>query len=145
MPRNLDDNPLSVLLVEDSPTQVKAIKAAIEQSSALELFEVVEDGQQALDVLAGDASDGVAVRPELVLLDLNLPKLDGLEVLRKMKADSDWRTIPVVLLMGESDSETVSEAYALGVSTCIEKPITFEEYASLLSAIGNYWALAARA
>jgi len=109
------------------------------------VVEVVDDGQQAIDYLTGcDGDFPDAERPMLVVLDSNLPHKDGFDVLAEIRADSILRTIPVIMLLGVAEGEDVDRAYELGANTCIEKPITVEEYRQLFETIGSYWSRASR-
>jgi CheY-like chemotaxis protein len=127
-----------ILLVEDSPTDrliaVQALKTATVQTT----LSFAEDGVDALAYLRAVA-DPAMVRPDLILLDLNLPRKDGRAVLEEIKSDSDLRLIPVVVLTTSNAREDVRGAYALHANSYMTKPVDFSEFARSLSDLVNYW------
>lgn len=138
----LSVRPVRVLLVEDSPTQIVLARSAIEQSGRLELLHVANDGEEAMDYLHELTDDAEAPWPELILLDLNMPRKNGLEVLREVRADESLRAIPVILFTTSELPEDIAESYALGANTFITKPTRFNELLEALDDIGRYWSTA---
>ena len=129
-----------VLLVEDSRTQAALIAAILESYEVLDLIRVLEDGEQALAYLRREGAHADAERPDLVLLDLHLPKKDGIEVLREVKADPDLRQIPVVMLTSSDRQDDVASCYAAGASSYITKPVDVEGMERVLKLVSDYWA-----
>jgi len=134
----------NILLVEDNPYDVELTLRAFEQSNIMNELVVVRDGKEALDYLFGAgayAGRDLGDAPEVVLLDLKLPKIDGLEVLRRLKADERTRTIPVVILTSSREEPDIAAAYRLGANSYIVKPVDFEAFARAVSEVGLYWLL----
>jgi CheY-like chemotaxis protein len=128
-----------VLLVEDSPTQALLITAILGTYDRLDLLEALEDGEQALAYLRRQGDYADAERPDVVLLDLNMPKKDGLEVLHEMKEDADLRKIPTVMLTSSDRPEDVDKCYAAGASSYITKPVNQEGMERVLKVLSEYW------
>lgn len=140
--------PVEILLVEDSESDLKLALRALRKSNVANRIEVARDGEEALDFLfARGAHAGRTERehPRLVLLDLKLPKVDGLEVLRAIKSDASLRDVPVVILTSSPEQRDIVESYNLGVNSYIVKPVDFEGFMSAVSEIGMYWMLLNRA
>ena len=131
--------PIEILLVEDNPGDVELTREAIENSKLLNKMRVVEDGEAALAFLRREGSYADAPRPDLILLDLNLPKLDGRELLAEIKADENLRRIPVVVLTTSRAEEDVLKSYNLHANCYITKPIGFNEFAKVVKAIKEFW------
>jgi CheY-like chemotaxis protein len=132
-------NPLRVLLVEDSTTQVVLTQRAANASSRVEIAEIARDGEEAMQFLRRKGDYEHAERPDLVLLDLNMPKKDGLQVLEEIKGDKGLQTIPVILFTTSECAEDISRSYACGASTFITKPTRIDELREVLDDIGRYW------
>jgi CheY-like chemotaxis protein len=135
---------VEILLVEDNPTDAELTMVALKEHNLANRLVWVKDGAEALDFLfAAGAYAGRRVEngPRVVLLDLRLPKVDGLEVLRRIKADERTRRIPVVVLTSSKEDRDVAESYNLGVNSYIGKPVEFEEFARVVSELGLYWLL----
>jgi two-component system, response regulator len=131
-----------ILMVEDNPSDVRLTRRALEQSHIANRLVVVEDGAEALDYLfATGASAGgdVAHIPALVLLDLKLPKVDGLEVLRQIRADVRTRRLPVVVLTSSQAEQDIIASYDLGANSYIRKPVDFNQFAEAVRHLGLYW------
>jgi two-component system, chemotaxis family, response regulator Rcp1 len=138
MPLESPHKPIEILLVEDSPSDVLMAKAALE--SAKLLFDLhVEDGEQALAFLRHEGLYANAPRPALILLDLNLPRKDGREVLTEIKADDRLRRIPVVVLTTSKAEEDILKAYGLHANCYITKPIDFGGFAEVVRAVEHFW------
>jgi two-component system response regulator len=139
-----DQHQVEILLVEDNPSDVELTLRAFKARNFANQVFVARDGAEALDLFFGDASHplrDIGVQPKVVLLDLNLPKVDGLEVLRRLKADDRTRSIPVVILTSSSEEPDIAAAYRLGASSYIVKPVDFEAFARAVSEVGLYWLL----
>jgi CheY-like chemotaxis protein len=131
-----------ILLVEDSPDDVDLTLRALKKSNVLNEVVVVRDGAEALDYLfvTGTYSGrDSTVMPEVVLLDLKLPKVDGLEVLRQIRADERTKLLPVVILTSSSEERDVVESYKLGANSYIRKPVDFDQFIESVRQLGLYW------
>ena len=139
-----DMGTIEILLVEDSPEDVEVTLRAFKKKNLTNKVHVVEDGEQALDyIFATGQYDGrdLNVRPKVILLDLKLPKVDGLEVLRKIRGDDRTKFIPVVILTSSQEEKDIMESYKLGVNSYITKPVDFHKFMDTVSELGLYWLL----
>ena len=139
---NRDD--VEILLVEDNPSDVKLTLHAFQKHKLANPIDVVIDGAEALEYLFGTgryANRDSSRAPRLILLDLKLPKVDGLEVLRRIRADPRTRTTPVVALTSSREEQDIAEAYRLGVNSYIVKPVDFEQFSETARLLGMYWLL----
>jgi CheY-like chemotaxis protein len=135
---------VEILLVEDNPTDAELAIRALTKSNLANKLVWVKDGAEALDFVfaRGEYSERQVVNgPKVILLDLRLPKVDGMEVLRQIKADERTRIIPVVVLTSSKEDRDVAEGYRLGVNSFISKPIEFDAFAKTVSELGMYWLL----
>ena len=130
---------IDILMVEDDPGDVRLTREALKGSKLLHSLEVVDDGAAALDYLRKVGPYEHAVRPDIVLLDLNLPKKDGREVLAAMKQDPALRTIPVVILTTSQAEEDVLRAYNLSANCYVTKPVDFDQFMRIVRAIEEFW------
>jgi two-component system response regulator len=131
-----------ILLVEDNPSDIGLTLRALERSRITNALIIAEDGQEALDYLWGAGSHAgrdVSDLPALVLLDLNLPKVTGLEVLRRIRGDARTRRLPVVILTSSKEELDMAAGYDLGVNSYIRKPVDFNQFAAALEQLGLYW------
>jgi two-component system, response regulator len=130
-----------ILLVEDKQYDQKLAQSAFRLSNVDAELVVVNDGMEALDYLfaTGQYSGMHPPLPKVVLLDLKMPRLDGLQVLRRMREDDRTKKVPVVILTTSNQEQDVQEAYALGVNSYIRKPIDFDEFISVITNIAEYW------
>ncbi len=131
-----------ILLVEDDPSDVSLTRRALEHSHITNPLVVVEDGREALDYLfaqGAHAGRDAAELPRVVLLDLKLPKVDGLEVLRQIRANEHTRRLPVVILTSSQEQRDVIAGYDLGANSYIVKPIDFDQFADAVRTLGLYW------
>ena len=133
---------VELLLVEDSPDDVELTLRALKQRNLANHVQVANDGAEALDfLLARGAYGGRRAQPvpKLILLDLKLPKIDGLEVLREIKSNERTRTIPVVVLTSSQEQRDITESYRLGVNSYMVKPVDFDQFIYSVSELGCYW------
>jgi two-component system, response regulator len=131
-----------ILLVEDNPDDEALTLRAFKKSNILNEVLVVRDGAEALAyLLRGDSDSHDVPRPALVLLDLNLPKVGGLEVLRRIRADARTQLIPVVVLTSSKLDEDILDSYRCGANAYVRKPVKFAEFADAVTAIGVFWLL----
>jgi len=140
----VQEGAVDILLVEDNPFDAELALVALKENRLANRVFHVEDGEEALDFLfcRGRYADrGKRQLPRVVLLDLKLPKVDGLEVLRQIKADPEMRLIPVVVLTSSREERDVVESYRLGVNSYIVKPVEFEKFSSSVRDLGFYWLL----
>ena len=137
-------NEVEILLVEDSPTDAELTLRVLKKNHLANQVVHVEDGEEALDFLFGRgayAGRNIERRPRVILLDLKLPKIDGLEVLKTIKADARTRTIPVVVLTSSKEETDMVASYAMGVNSYIVKPVDFDRFVEAVSHLGLYWLL----
>lgn len=133
---------VDVLLVEDNPTDAELCIRALKKHNLANRLLWVKDGAAALDVLLPPPGMPIRVdgsRPKVVLLDLRLPKVDGVEVLRRLRADERTKTIPVVVLTSSKEDRDVAESYQLGANSFISKPVEFDKFADVVGQLGLYW------
>lgn len=131
--------PIDILLVEDSPSDVLITREALSEARLAVNLHVVEDGVKAMDFLHRRPPYEQAPRPALVLLDLNLPRKDGREVLAEMKADPGLKTVPVVVLTTSQAQEDVLRTYRLHANCYVTKPVDFGSFQRVIQAIENFW------
>jgi CheY-like chemotaxis protein len=131
--------PIEVLLVEDDPGDVLLIREAFEFNKVHNNLNVVNDGEQALDYLRGIGAYEGSTRPDLVLLDLNLPRKDGREVLAEAKSDPDLRAIPIVVLTTSEAEEDVLKSYQLHANAYVTKPVDFQRFVSIVRQIDDFF------
>ena len=131
------DSPVEILLVEDNPSDAELTLRALKQRNLANQVRLCRDGAEALQFFA----DGDGQVPKVVLLDLKLPKIDGLEVLKRLKSDVRTKSIPIVVLTSSREEPDIERAYALGANSYIVKPVDFEAFARAVSDVGLYWLL----
>jgi CheY-like chemotaxis protein len=133
---------LEILLVEDNPQDAELTIRALKNRNLANNLVHVEDGQAALDFLFNTGrykNREISPKPKLVMLDLKLPKVDGIEVLRRIRADARTKLLPVVVLSSSREDRDVAAAYKLGVNSYIVKPVDFESFSEAVSNLGLYW------
>ncbi len=131
-----------ILLIEDNPDDVELTRRALSRSNVANELVVVTDGAEALDYLfaRGEyAARDVSATPEVVLLDLKLPKIDGLEVLRRIRSDERTRLLPVVILTTSNQESDIRKSYELGANSYVRKPVDFEQFVEATTTLGLYW------
>jgi len=137
-------NEIEILLVEDNPNDIELTLRALKKHNLANKVHVVKDGAEALDYLFANnsyADRDLTQSPKVVLLDLKLPKVDGLEVLRQVKSDERTKTIPVVVLTSSREEQDMIESYKLGVNSYIVKPVDFDKFLDAVGELGLYWLL----
>jgi two-component system, response regulator len=135
---------VEILLVEDDPNDVELTLRAFRARNLSNQVFVARDGAEALDFFFSDKAHplrDIGVTPRVVLLDLKLPKVDGLEVLRRLRADERTKSLPVVVLTSSNEEPDIAAAYRLGANSYIVKPVDFEAFARAVSEVGLYWVL----
>ncbi len=131
-----------ILLVEDNPDDEALTLRAFKKNNITNEILVAHDGAEALDYLLGTGGSGHGiVEPQVVLLDLKLPKVDGLEVLRRIRAEERTRFLPVVILTSSKEDRDVIESYRLGCNSYVRKPVSFDEFLEAARSLGLYWLL----
>jgi len=131
--------PVRILLIEDSPSDQLLAREAFADAAMLSELDVVADGVEAMAYLNAQGRYGKALRPDLILLDLNLPRKDGCEVLAEIKGSSHLKQIPVVVLTTSESSVDVSRAYDLHANCYVSKPVDFDEFKVAIQAIEDFW------
>ena len=135
---------VEILLVEDNPQDLQLALRALAKSNLTNHIEVVRDGAEALEFIFGEGSYAgrkLENGPKVILLDLKLPKVDGLEVLKRIKGDERTKAIPVVMLTSSKEQSDLVQSYRLGVNSYIVKPVNFERFAQAVQELGMYWVL----
>lgn len=138
------DQAYEILIVEDNPLDLEMTQRALRRANVANVIHVARDGAEALEFLfceGAHAQRRIDDAPRLVLLDLKLPKVDGLEVLARLKGDPRTRAIPVVMLTSSNEQRDLVESYQLGVNSYIVKPVGFENFAEAVRQLGSYWLL----
>ena len=138
----VDTDAVDVLLVEDNPHDLELTLRALDKHNLANKVVVARDGAEALDFIFGTGAHAdreVTDRPKVVLLDLKLPKVDGLEVLRRIKSDKRTKVIPVVVLTSSQEERDIVESYELGVNSYMVKPVDFDQFIKCVSELGLYW------
>lgn len=138
----MQGEPIVILMAEDDPAHAEIVRRNLESCRLANRLEHVMDGQQALDYLYRRhawSDPGQSPRPGLILLDLRMPRIDGLEVLKTIKSDSDLANIPVVILTTSAAEADVARAYSSHANSYLVKPLDFEKFSELIVAFGYYW------
>ena len=139
-----ETNPVEILLVEDSAEDLELTLRALRKANLANHIEIARDGAEAIDFIFGEGThagrDSTDV-PKLILLDLKLPRVDGLEVLKRIKCDPRTSHIPIVVLTSSKEQNDVTESYRLGVNSYIVKPVNFEGFTAAVQDLGMYWLL----
>jgi CheY-like chemotaxis protein len=135
----MNGKPIEILLVEDNPGDVRLTREAFKDGKVANTIHVVEDGEQALAYLRRQGKHAGAVRPDIILLDLNLPKKDGREVLREIKSDQNLKHIPVVVLTTSASEEDILRTYSDYANCYITKPISLDRFIVTVRSIEDFW------
>jgi len=138
----MDANEKFILVVEDNPVDEKLTVRALEKRNVVNRIVVARDGEEALECLFGTSEGKEAPSPPLpqvVLLDLKLPKVDGLEVLRRIRASERTKQLPVVVLTSSDEERDILRSYSLGVNSYVRKPVNFDQFSEAVAEIGLYW------
>ncbi len=140
----IDYNAVEILLVEDNPNDVEMTFRALKKHNLANRIQIAKDGAVALDFIFGRgefSQRDVNLNPKLILLDLKLPKVDGLEVLRQVKSSETTQTIPVVVMTSSREEQDLVDSYRLGVNSYIVKPVNFDNFLTAVGELGLYWLL----
>ncbi|MCL4474188.1 MAG: response regulator [Actinobacteria bacterium] len=140
----IEVNEIDVLLVEDNHNDAELALRSLKKHNLANNVLWVKDGAEALDYVFGNGSDAVPHKndsPKLILLDLKLPKVNGKEVLQKLKTDQQASSIPVVVMTSSNDDRDIEECYRLGANSYVTKPVEFEKFAKVVAELGFYWLL----
>jgi two-component system response regulator len=129
-----DPEAVDILLVEDNPNDAELTQRALRKTNLAARLVVARDGAEALEYLLGDRP-----KPKVIFLDLKLPKIDGIEVLRRARADERVRAIPVVVLTSSQEEKDISECYELGVNSYVVKPVEFDNFYKAIGDLATYW------
>ncbi|MBI5903222.1 MAG: response regulator [Deltaproteobacteria bacterium] len=130
---------IEILMVEDNPADVRLTVEAFKDAKVLNHLNVVHDGEEAMEYLRHGGKYADAPRPDLILLDLNLPKMDGREVLEEIKKDQDLKRIPVVVLTTSDDERDILKAYDLHVNAYVTKPVALDQFVRIVEAVDDFW------
>jgi CheY-like chemotaxis protein len=130
---------ITVLLVEDSPGDVRLTREAFRQANPTIIMHVATDGVEAMDFLLQEGAHALAPRPDLILLDLNLPRMDGREVLARIKSDDGLKTIPTMILTTSQSDVDIAKAYQLGANCYLTKPVQLDAFDNLVASIVDFW------
>ena len=139
MSRRTGGRPVEILLVEDNPGDVRLTIEALKEGRLRSHVTVASDGEEALAVLRREGRHALAARPDLILLDLNLPRKSGREVLAEVKQDPDLRRIPVVIMTSSDDEKDILAAYNLYVNCYVTKPVDLDQFITVVRSIENFW------
>ena len=139
----MKNSEVEIVLIEDNPNDAELITRVLKKHNLANKMVVLKDGAEALECLLGKTSqvNMCPVIPKVIFLDLKLPKVDGIEVLRKIKADERTKDIPVVILTSSTEDRDLKAAYALGANSYVIKPIKFNDFAKVVADLGMYWLL----
>lgn len=131
--------PIEILLVEDSPGDIRLTKEALNEHRVLNNLTIAMDGVEALQALRREGKFEDSNRPDIILLDLNMPRKDGREVLKEIKADPDFKRIPVVILTTSDDEQDIMKSYDNYANCYITKPVDFEQFINVIKDLQNFW------
>jgi CheY-like chemotaxis protein len=130
---------IHIVMAEDDPDDRMLTRRALKKSRLVNTLDTVGDGEALMDYLKQRGEHADAERPGLILLDLNMPRMDGREALQRIKSDATLRRIPVIVLTTSEAEQDILESYDLGVNAYVTKPVTFEELVSAIQALGDFW------
>lgn len=137
----MDKQSIHIVMAEDDPDDRMLTRRALKKSRLVNTFNTVEDGEELMDYLyqRGAYAESSPPRPGLILLDLNMPRMDGREALQRIKSDPDLRRIPVIVLTTSEAEQDIIESYDLGVNAYVTKPVTFDGLVNAIQALGDFW------
>ena len=135
----MSSTPVEILLVEDNEGDIGLIEEVLEEAKIRNSLHVAKDGEEAMLFLHGEEKFSSSPRPDLILLDLNLPKKDGREVLKEIKEDCDLKSIPVVVLTTSGAEKDILKAYNLHANAYVTKPLDFDQFIKVIKSIENFW------
>ena len=131
----------TILLVEDSPDDALLTQRSLKKANVINEVVWLKDGKEALDYLFKQCLEGGGRLPEVLLLDIHMPRVDGIEVLREIRADDRLKGLPVIIFTSSKEERDLVQSYRLGVNSFIRKPVEFGEFAAIVSTLGCYWLL----
>jgi two-component system, response regulator len=140
----MENLPYEILLVEDNPSDAELTIRALKKNNLVNLLVHLQDGAEALDFILGKgkyADRNTSFKPKMILLDLKMPKIDGMEVLRQLKTNEETRGIPIIILTSSKQNPDIDECYKLGANSYIVKPVDFEGFSTAVRELGCYWLL----
>mgnify|MGYP000341222241 CR=1 FL=1 len=135
----MTDSPVEILLAEDNPGDVRLTEKALERGKLANNLHVTTNGVEALQFLRQEAEYDDAPRPDLILLDLNMPRKDGQEVLEELQADDDLRRIPVVVLTSSESESDIAKSYELSANAYLTKPVDFDGFVEIVNRLDDFW------
>jgi chemotaxis family two-component system response regulator Rcp1 len=139
MSESTQSRAVEILLVEDNPGDVGLVQAALRRGKLANHLSIARDGEEALELLNKIRWQGAGPRPDLILLDLNLPKISGIEVLRQIKQDPELRRIPTVVMTSSKAEEDIARSYDLQANCYVTKPVEFEQFRSVVQSVAEFW------
>jgi two-component system response regulator len=139
----MDQHEIEILLIEDNPYEAELTIRSLKKHNLANKLLLIDDGEEALDFIfsKGKYEGQQFVNPKLILLDLKMPKVDGMEILRQLKSNEPTRKIPVVVLTSSREESDIIESYKLGVNSYIVKPVNFESFTKAVAELGLYWVI----
>lgn len=135
----INHRPIEILLVEDSPSDVRLTQEALSEGQVLNRLHVVNDGVEAIEFLRRSGTHQNASRPDIILLDLNLPRKNGIEVLQEIKQDDDLKSIPVIVLTTSDNEQDVLRSYCLHANAYLTKPVGLDQFMDVIRSFKNFW------
>lgn len=139
--KTLNSNTVEILLVEDNPNDAELTIRALKKNNITNNILHLKDGEEAINYLFPNNEEPKNGKPKVILLDLKLPKVDGLQILKRLKSDEKTKLIPVVVLTSSQEEKDIMESYKLGTNSYVTKPIDFEKFVSAVGDLGLYWML----
>ena len=130
---------IEILMIEDNPGDIELTKEAFSMGKLRNRLHVIEDGEEALNYIFRRGQHENAIRPDLILLDLNLPKVDGKTILEKVKTDDTLRTIPIIILSSSQDARDIQETYKLNANSFVTKPVKVRDFLNIVKSIEGFW------
>lgn len=135
----VDNHPIDILLVEDNPGDIRLTREALKDAKVDNVLTVVGDGIEALALLHKNGKHATSARPDLIILDLNLPKKDGLELLAEIKSDDELKIIPVIILTTSTSDTDIIKSYDLHANCYIAKPVDLEQFIQVVKSVNDFW------